>query len=70
MLLKGSCAASAIRSSVFSACSFSKNKGTFRFDAFDDERKDEGSLVWAESSVQAGHEHGEVLWRNSAIERW
>ena len=30
MLLKGSCAASAIRSSVFSVCSFSKNKGTFR----------------------------------------
>ena len=39
-------------------------------DAFDDEREDESSLVRVESSVQAGHEHGAVLWRNSAIERW
>ena len=31
--LKGSCVASAKRLSVFSVFSFSKNKGTFRFDS-------------------------------------
>ena len=37
-------------------------------DAFDDEGEDEGGLVWAESSLWANHEHGAVLWRNSANE--